>query len=87
VRRGMEAVFISGLISAALAAAGLFVRDLNRRLNGKVNGELCAERTGGISRQLEKQEAILLRNEQRLIGIEKKLAFQNGERNNEFDRD
>lgn len=81
----MESVWISVFFSFAFAVLGLLWRDLNRKLNGKVSAELCAERSAGIARQLEHQEEILLRTEQRLIRIEKKLAYLNGEVGNEFD--
>jgi len=82
----MESVWISVSFSAMIAVLGLLWRDLNRKLNGKVNAELCQERSAGIVHQLEHQEKILLRTEQRLIGMEKQLAYLYGEVGNELDR-
>ena len=79
----MDAYLFGGFFTALFALLGLLWRDLNKKLNGKVNRELCDERSHSIIHQLDRQEQILLRNEQRLIRIEKKLAYLNGERKNE----
>jgi hypothetical protein len=79
----METILIGGLLSAACAVLGLFWKEVNRKINCKVNQELCNERSRGIITQLERQEKILLSNEQSLVRIEKKLAYLNGERNGE----
>ncbi len=83
----MESTWINLFFTCAIAVLGLLWRDLSRKLAEKVNIELCAERSAGITRQLEHQEEILIRTEQRMIRIEKKLAYQNGEAGHEFDRD
>lgn len=83
----METILIGGLISAGCAISGLLWKEVNRKINGKVNQELCNERSKGITVQLQKQEQILLSNEQKLIRIENKLAYMNGERKNELDCD
>jgi len=74
----METVLIGGLISTSLAIIGLLFKEFNRKINVKVNQELCDERSSGIASQLGRQEEILLRNEQRLIRIEQKIAYLNG---------
>ena len=79
----METLLIGGLISAGGAILGLLWKEVNRKINGKVNQELCNERSKGITIQLEKQEKILLSNEQKLIRIENKLAYMNGEMKND----
>ena len=83
----MENILMGGFISLTFAVIGLLWKETNRKINLKVNHELCDERSKGIALQLEKQEEILLRNEQRLIGIEKKMAYFNGERGNDFHLD
>jgi len=83
----MESVLLGGFFTALLTILGLLFRDLNRKINGKVSRELCRERTHSLFSQLERQERILLRTEQRLIRIEKRLAYLNGERGNEPDFD
>jgi hypothetical protein len=83
----MEMVLIGGLISASLTIIGLLFKEFNRKINCKVNRELCDERSGAIASQLERQEQILLRNEQRLIRIESKIAYLHGEMKNELDHD
>jgi len=79
----MEMALIGGLVSASCAILGLLYKEVNRKINLKVNQELCNERSRGIAVQLEKQEKILLSNEQSLIRIEKKLAYLNGEMKND----
>jgi|GEM_PF-1400350 hypothetical protein len=83
----MESVWINIVFSFSIAVLGLLWRELNKKVNNAVQRELCEERSSGIAHQLERQEEILLRTEQRLIGIEKKLAYLNGEVRNVFDRD
>jgi hypothetical protein len=83
----METMVIGGLASAGGAILGLLYKEVNRKINAKVNQELCEERSKGIAVQLGKQETILLSNEQRLIRIEKKLAYLNGEMKHEPNRD
>jgi len=83
----MESVLLGGFFTALFAILGLLFRDLNRKINGKVSRELCQERTRSLLSQLERQEKILLRTEQRLIRIEKRLAYLNGEQGNEPDFD
>ena len=83
----MESVWINIVFSFSIAVLGLLWRELNKKVSNAVQRELCEERSSGIARQLERQEEILLRTEQRLIGIEKKLAYLNGEVRNVFDRD
>jgi len=79
----METMLIGGLVSAGCAILGLLYKELNRKINEKVNQELCNERSRGITIQLEKQEKILLSNQQSLVRIEKKLAYLNGEMKND----
>jgi hypothetical protein len=81
----MDAILMGAFVSATFAVIGLLWKEVNRKINGKVNQELCGERSHAISRQLLRQEEILLRAEQRLISIEKKVAYLNGERANAFD--
>ena len=79
----MEAVWTSAFFSVMLAILGLIWRDLSQKLNGKTSRELCDERSKNLLSQLEWQRGILIRNEQRLIRIEKRLAYLNGEKENE----
>ncbi len=84
----METVWINILnifFTGALAVLGLLWREMNKKVSHMVSRELCQERSDWITQQLEHQEQILLRTEQRLIRIEKKMAYQNGEAGNEFD--
>lgn len=83
----MESLWLSLFFSFLITILGLIWRDLNRKINSKVSSEFCQERSLRIFHQLEQQEKILLRTEQRLISIEKKLAYLNGERKNELARD
>ena len=84
---GMEAVWIDIFFTGALAVLGLLWRELNKKVNNAVSRELCSERSERIMHQLEHQEQLLLRAEERLIRIEKKLAYHNGEIGHEPDRD
>jgi hypothetical protein len=83
----METVLFGSLASLTLAIIGLLFKEFNRKLNCKVNRELCDERNRHVNDQLEKQEVILLRTEQAILRIEKKLAYLNGERKHEPDHD
>jgi len=83
----METVLIGGLVSLTLAIIGLLFKEFNRKINCKVNQELCDERSSRIYTHLEKQEQLLLRNEQSLLRIEKKIAYLNGEMKHELNHD